>query len=201
MSPDARLMSRELAEQVARSPGLFRNCIVLLDLETLGEGAGELDLPILVQAMREAGMLPVLVRGAAEGLAQKAAELGLGMVGEKASKPVETGGRHVTISRQPVRSGQKVYGMGGDLVVFGSVNPGAEVHADGSIHIYGALRGRALAGVLGDTRAGIFCQAFHAEFISIAGLYRTSDSFDQELEGRPAHISLEGERMVMLAMT
>ncbi len=191
-------MAWELAEQAGRSPGMFRNCLVLLDLEPVAQGLEDLDLGRLVAAMRGLGMLPVLVKGAGPELAARAAFLGLGLSGAQ-QRPVDSG-QTQTVWRQHVRSGQRVYGKGGDLIVFGSVNPGAEVLADGTIHVYGSLRGRALAGVLGNAQARICCQLFHAEFVSVAGLYRTSDSFAAELDGRPVQVFLEGERMVMEPM-
>lgn len=82
------------------------------------------------------------------------------------------------IVTEPVRSGQRVCADRGDLIVIGSVSPGAELVAHGNIHVYGPLRGRALAGVNGDMGARVFCQSFEAELIAIAGLYQTSDDFD-----------------------
>ena len=82
------------------------------------------------------------------------------------------------IVTDPVRSGQRVFADRGDLIVVGSVSPGAELVAHGNIHVYGPLRGRALAGVNGDMGARVFCQSFEAELIAIAGLYQTSDDFD-----------------------
>lgn len=82
------------------------------------------------------------------------------------------------IVTEPVRSGQRICADRGDLIVVSSVSPGAELVAHGNIHVYGPLRGRALAGVNGDMRARVFCQSFEAELIAIAGLYQTSDDFD-----------------------
>lgn len=82
------------------------------------------------------------------------------------------------IVTDPVRSGQRIFADRGDLIVVGSVSPGAELVAHGNIHVYGPLRGRALAGVNGDMGARVFCQSFEAELIAIAGLYQTSDDFD-----------------------
>jgi septum site-determining protein MinC len=82
---------------------------------------------------------------------------------------------------EPVRSGQQVFAERGDLVVVASVSPGAELIAHGNIHVYGALRGRALAGVHGDATARIFCQGLEAELIAIAGLYKLSDAIDPSL--------------------
>lgn len=91
---------------------------------------------------------------------------------------------------EPVRSGQSVLYLQGDVTAHGFVSSGAEILASGSIHIYGALRGRAIAGALGDANARIFCQRFEAELVSIAGGYRTADDFDPALRGRAVQIRL-----------
>lgn len=106
-------------------------------------------------------------------------------------------GGFARLEEQPVRSGQQVYAQGRDLVVTALVGHGAEVIADGSIHLYGALRGRALAGALGDTGARIFCREFHAELVSIAGVYRVFEDIPAHLQGRPVHARLEGDKLLI----
>jgi septum site-determining protein MinC len=97
---------------------------------------------------------------------------------------------------RPVRSGQQIYAKDGDLVVLGAVNAGAEVVADGDVHIYGPLRGRALAGAQGDRQARIFCQSMAAELVAIAGRYQTlDDSVPREVRGRAVQIVLDGENL------
>jgi len=99
---------------------------------------------------------------------------------------------------RPLRSGQRVYARGGDLVVLGLVSHGAEVIADGNIHIYGPLRGRAIAGANGDTDARIFAAAMEPELISIAGTYRTTDKpLADDVLGKPAQVRLDGDRMLI----
>ncbi|MBK8210258.1 MAG: septum site-determining protein MinC [Rhodospirillales bacterium] len=98
---------------------------------------------------------------------------------------------------QPVRSGRQVYAHGGDLVVMASISAGAELLADGHIHVYGALRGRALAGVSGDTEARIFCRSLEAELVSIAGYWRVRDDIPEALIGKPVQIFLDGERIAI----
>jgi septum site-determining protein MinC len=93
---------------------------------------------------------------------------------------------------KPLRSGQQVYAKGRDLVVMAVVNPGAEVIADGSIHIYGSLRGKAIAGARGNAKAMIFAQSMEPELISIAGVYRTSENpLPAEVSGLPAQVCLQ----------
>jgi septum site-determining protein MinC len=102
---------------------------------------------------------------------------------------------------KPLRSGQQVYARGGDLVVLAMVSPGAEVIADGNIHIYAPLRGRALAGARGDANARIFTTCFEAELTSVAGVYRTFEpGSEKSLTGKPVQIRLEGEKLVLEAL-
>ncbi len=101
---------------------------------------------------------------------------------------------------RPVRSGQQIYAEGADLIVLSQVSEGAEVLADGHIHIYGSLRGRALAGVKGDVDARIFCQQFEAELVAIAGNFVLQDALPKELSKKPVQISLQGEKVFVEAL-
>ena len=101
---------------------------------------------------------------------------------------------------KPVRSGQQVYARGRDLVVNAMVANGAEVIADGSIHVYGRLSGRALAGAQGDANARIYCLDFQAELVSIAGRYRVFEEIPAELRGKPVQAWLDGERLLIEAL-
>ncbi|GHD71896.1 septum site-determining protein MinC [Vogesella fluminis] len=102
---------------------------------------------------------------------------------------------------RPVRAGQQIYAKGGDLVVLEMVSAGAELIADGSIHVYAPLRGRALAGARGNTAARIFVKSMEAELVSIAGVYRTIEQdLPQSIKGKPTQIYLEQERVVMIPL-
>jgi septum site-determining protein MinC len=105
------------------------------------------------------------------------------------------------IINHPVRSGQQIYAADGDLIVLGTVSAGAELIADGNIHIYGTLRGRALAGVKGDIETWIFCQSLEAELISIAGRYRISEQIDSTDWGKAVQIHLVDDRLVIDHLT
>ena len=98
---------------------------------------------------------------------------------------------------KPVRSGQQVYARGRDLIIHAVVGNGAEVIADGSIHIYSSLRGKAIAGAQGDATARIFCQDFQAELVSIAGQYRVFEDIPADLRGKPVQAWLDGERLLL----
>jgi septum site-determining protein MinC len=96
----------------------------------------------------------------------------------------------------PVRSGQRVYAKGGDLIVLAAVNPGAEIMADGNLHIYAPLRGRALAGVAGNTDSRIFCLSMEAELVAVAGNYRVfEESVPDAIYKKPVQIHLQGEQL------
>ena len=104
-------------------------------------------------------------------------------------------GSPTKIITQPIRSGQQVYAPGGDLLILNSVSPGAELLADGHIHVMGALRGRALAGINGDPHAMIFCKSLEAELVSIAGQYQISEDLKDNLWKQPARIELIAGRL------
>ena len=104
------------------------------------------------------------------------------------------------VQTQPVRSGQQMYAENRDLTVLSTVGAGAEVIADGSIHIYGPLRGRALAGAQGNADARIFCREFHAELVAIAGTYMVADDFPRDLVGKAVQIRLEKGKLDISAL-
>jgi septum site-determining protein MinC len=97
------------------------------------------------------------------------------------------------MQHQPVRSGQRVYARNRDLIVTTVVGAGAEVMADGCVHVYGSLRGRAMAGARGEITARVFCQEFHAELVSIAGVFRVFETIPPELAGKPVQAWLDGD--------
>ena len=101
---------------------------------------------------------------------------------------------------QPVRSGQSIVFEKGDVTIVGSVASGAEVIAGGSIHVYGALRGRAIAGLTGNNRARIFCRKLEAELLAIDGVYQTADDMDATLRGKPVQAWLAGEAMMLATL-
>lgn len=101
---------------------------------------------------------------------------------------------------QPVRSGQSLHHAEGDVTIIGSVASGSEVVAGGSIHVYGALRGRALAGTMGNSTARIFCRKLEAELIAIDGFYMTAEDMEPGLRGKAVQVWLEGERIKVAAL-
>ncbi len=113
------------------------------------------------------------------------------VVKEVVKTVVQTQRQQSKIVHQPIRSGQQVYAADGDLIIMASVSAGAEILADGNIHVYGTLRGRALAGVKGDTRARIFCYSLEAELVSIAGQYKISEDIEKSKLKKPTQIYLD----------
>ncbi|MGH8228537.1 MAG: septum site-determining protein MinC [Steroidobacteraceae bacterium] len=202
---DAGAILDELTGRVATAPRFFERAAVCLDLSLLGQEPAATEMRAVLDAVRRAGMLPVgIVSGPAyaESLA-RALELPVLAQFRAPSKPPpvlqpvaaaepETFGQLHTL---PVRSGQRVYARQRDLVVTASVGAGAEVMADGSVHVYGALRGRALAGAHGATSARIFCQEFHAELVSVAGVFRIFETLPAELAGRAVQAWLDGTEL------
>ena len=121
-------------------------------------------------------------------------------VDESRETPPAPGVSPGMVHTAPVRSGQQVYAQGRDLTVCAAVGAGAEVMADGSVHVYGPLRGRAMAGALGDTGARIFCREFHAELVAIAGHYKVLDEIPQQFHGNAVQIFLLNEALVIEAL-
>ena len=116
-------------------------------------------------------------------------------VEKQASRPAQS-----IIVREPVRSGQSVIFPEGDVTIIGSVASGAEIVAGGSIHVYGTLRGRALAGSIGNSSARIFCRKLEAELLAIDGLYKTAEDMDRKLRGQAVQFWLEGDAIVAEAL-
>ncbi len=190
-STDLAAIATELQQKQAEAPALFRLLPCAFDLQ--GITPDQLDLSALLQLCRQYGLLPVAVRNAGAEWPALLAELQLADLGRGQSRSMNPIAacppRQVKIHSGNVRSGQQLY-HDGDLVLFGMVSAGAEVLASGDIHIYGALRGRALAGVKGDEQAVIVCQQFDAELVAIAGQYRLFEE-PHELRQQPVAIRLQ----------
>jgi len=115
------------------------------------------------------------------------------------AEPLDTSLPGLTV-RTPVRSGQVIHAVGGDLVVVAPVSAGAELIADGNIHVYGPLRGRALAGASGNSDVSIFCLGLEAEFLSIAGRYLMADQIPKDSRGKPARAHLEEDGLIITSL-
>ncbi|WP_258867954.1 septum site-determining protein MinC [Alkalilimnicola ehrlichii] len=174
----------------------------MIDVGELGE-EGPAVIAEAAGFLRARGMQIIGVREGLETLVEAASEAGLPLLNVGNATPVRrqvekseekpVGGSLVI--KQPVRSGQQVYARGGDLIVLSSVSPGAEVLADGHVHIYGTLRGRALAGVRGDSQARIFCHDLQAELLSVAGNYQINEQFKNIGAGMPVQVFLDEDTL------
>lgn len=201
-SADPGRLAQQLAAEERRSPlamGLLRRAPLVLDLAKLPDGIA-LDLSAIAQTLRAAELMPAGVRNAAPGHQDAAIAAGLPILrGQEAAQnrpePERPPAASLVVER-PVRAGQRIYARGGDLILLGVVNAGAEVLADGHIHVYAPLRGRALAGVTGNGEARIFCHAMEAELVAVAGVYRVLDrALQQEVQGRPAQVHLQDDEL------
>lgn len=163
--------------------------------------AEQLGLPLLAKfrAQYEPTAAATPAAGASAPTARResvAAEAAPAKVAAKAPAAASSPG---LVQKTPVRSGQQLYAENRDLTVLSTVGAGAEVIADGSIHIYGTLRGRALAGAQGNTDARIFCREFHAELVAIAGHYKVLEDVPKDLRGKAVQVWLEKDQLMIAA--
>ena len=224
---DTAVLTAELALRMADAPGFFDNDPVLIDLAPVHEADSPLDFPAIMALLRSHRTMPVAVRGGniaqmqaalAAGLTA-APEAGPGRTERRASvasagvpapdtaqqEPEGQGqpdspliGPRTIVIDKPLRSGQQVYARGADLVVLAMVSFGAEVIADGNIHVYAPLRGRAMAGARGNIHARIFTTCMEPQLVSIAGIYRTTEvAIPVDILGKPAQVRLDGEKLLI----
>jgi len=223
---DIGLLAREWDAQYSNTPGFFEQDPLVLDLHALPEDAGAIDFKQLLSLLRAHAVCPIAVKGGNPAHMKAALKAGLVAAPDvvlqrqaatavaeapppQAPAPVavtspQTNPEAMVIDR-PLRSGQQVYARGRDLVVLAMVNPGAEVIADGHIHVYAPLRGKAMAGARGNGDARIFALSMEPELISIAGIYRTSDvPLPANIAGKPAMVRLDsgpdGDKLLLEAI-
>ena len=209
---DVAVLAADLAERLADDPGFFDNDPVLIDLVPVREAAEPIDFEAVAALLRQHRTLPVAVRGGSP--AQMEAAHAAGLVAAPDAPParaepatpevareVPVAGPGTVVIDKPLRSGQQVYARGADLVVLAMVSFGAEVIADGNIHVYAPLRGRAMAGARGNTEARIFSTCLEPQLVSIAGIYRTTETeLPDNVRGKPAQVRLEGEKLLIEAL-
>ncbi len=177
-----------LSEKVQQAPAFFASAPVIIDISQCKK---TISFTSLKEAVTEAGMIPVGISGCLAEQRQhiKDAKLAI-MTAAKESSSKTQALEPTKVITAPVRSGQQIYAKNCDLVILNHVSPGAEVIADGSIHIYGTLRGRAIAGASGQQEARIFCQNIQPELVSITGSYWLSDKIENEHWGKSVVIAL-----------
>lgn len=233
---DVAKLGEEMRDRVARAPKLFARAAVIVDFGGLAATPDATTARKLLDALRDAGVLPVALAYGSSDNEKLAIELGLPLLSKFRAQYESASGDTATASTAaasapaprsesvaaeasptkaavarpsgepglmqaaPVRSGQQVYAENRDLTVLTTVGAGAEVIADGSIHIYGALRGRALAGAQGNEKSRIFCREFHAELVAVAGHYKVLEDIPKELRGKAVQVWLENEQLKIAAL-
>lgn len=229
---DPAKLSSALSQITGGTPDYFEDEFTLLDFSALSPmpTPGTINWSELISTFKEHRLHPVAVRNAPPLLEEEIRSHGLSIDVVDQSKQFEltpppspevpaapvpepvapsvppaaaaTSTANTMVIDTPVRAGQRVYARGADLVIMAVVNPGAEVIADGSIHVYAPLRGRALAGAAGNSDARIFSLSMEAELVSIAGVYRTFDEgWSPTLAGKPAQIRLKDDRLDITAIS
>ena len=216
-STDLQALALALQAQLQESPGFFEQDPVLLDFDALPEDSPPPDVAALCRLLEQHSLRPVAIKSARADWAAAARQHGLVQgddarvrralpeamaVPAAAAAPGAPSLQEALVLDRPLRSGQQFYAKDRDLIVLAMVNPGAEVLADGHIHIYAPLRGKAIAGARGFAGARIFAQSMDPELISIAGVYRTSEQpLPPEVRGRAAQVVLQtdasGERLLI----
>jgi septum site-determining protein MinC len=210
---DLEALADELEQRASVMPGLFDDEPVAIDLTAVRDADAAIDFEALLALLRRHRMRPLAVRGGNE--AQMAAAVAAGLLdAPEGARPLRELPQPEVVERfvevqlaplpplvvdKPLRSGQQVYARDRDLIVLALVSHGAEVMADGHVHVYAPLRGRAHAGKGGNTNARIFCQRMEAQVLAIAGVHRTTD---EPLPagvtmGAGAMVRLDGERLVI----
>ncbi len=200
---------RDLDAWLERSPGFFGGRAVILDIASasgsdpavIGRLISDLaDRGIRIMAVEGLdgaslglGLPPVLAHGRDAQLPEESAPTSKGRTAKTPPRAEAT----TLFIEDPVRSGQSIFNPRGDIVVMGSVSSGAELVAGGSIHVYGALRGRAIAGIAGQPGARIFCRKFEAELLAIDGLYKSADDIDPVVHGRAVTARIVDDALVV----
>lgn len=220
---DPQRLAAEMADRVQRAPKLFARAAVVIDFGGLSRCPDAAEASALVEALRGAGVMPVALAYGTSAIEALSQAIGLPLLAKfrasyerdgeaepapaprkaAAAEPAAPApvaapaprGEPGLVHLHPVRSGQQVYAQERDLTVCATVGAGAEVIADGSIHVYGALRGRALAGAGGLASARIFCREFHAELVAVAGHYKVLEEIPKELLGKAVQIWLENDKL------
>ena len=212
LAPDDPNFLPLLLDKIAHSPDFFRNAPLVLDVGALVDGP-PLDFGRLVAELRQQRLMPVGIQNGsaawdAAAMAAGLAVFGAGSPARPVAEPPIAGrapvlpvapparGRPATVVREVVRGGQQI-NADGDLIVMATVSAGAELAAVGNIHVYGALRGRAFAGIEGDEAAMVFCDQLEAELLSVAGVHLVADEIDPKHYRRRARVALERDRLVI----
>jgi septum site-determining protein MinC len=200
-----------LSKKIEQAPNFFTNAPIVIDFHQVNTLPAEIALGELIDLLHEQQLLPVGICSASDSIKEQAKAFKLAVLPRQTPQPNRPSdpqhkkeelmpSSSTKVITQSVRSGQQIYAKGSDLIVVGSVSHGAELLADGNIHIYGTLRGRALAGINGNQQARIFCQNLDAELVSIAGLYQLSEDFVDKQPTTHCQIYLQNDRIHIAAV-
>lgn len=209
LNADLEALSDQLAEKVSSAPNFFENLPVVLDVRAIVDQSHSIKLEDLLSIVRSHALIPIGLRSNSNNkqLTLQAKKLQIPLFADtnkeavQNTKEIEKAGiNNAKIINTPVRSGQQVYARGGDLIILGPVSAGAEVLADGNIHVYGALRGRALAGILGNSKAHIFCAKLEAELLSIAGHYKVSEQLKESLWQQSVNVFINDKTLDIVSL-
>ncbi|MDD5579671.1 MAG: septum site-determining protein MinC [Methylobacter sp.] len=211
-SNDLAIIEQQLQAKIRLAPEFFRNSPLVLDVQELNKKDLDIDIAELMEILRKPGLLPIGIRGGSLNQNKKALALQIPVYSINSGNTVAEAQKQKTITppapepktstatttliTHPIRSGQRLYASG-DLVILAQVSAGAEILAEGNIHIYGTLRGRALAGVQGNTEARIFCSDLQAELISIAGNYKISEDLQAIARNKPVQMYLQDHTIII----
>ncbi len=201
--------TQQLKDKIKEAPSFFEQSPIIISLEHMDQSISELNLDELLSICRQCGFQPMAFKCTDERFLNNIKQTGLALLSKNASRatakdpstPIYSSTTTVTketiVQRKskvislPIRSGQQVYAKDTDLIILSHVSEGAEVLADGHIHVYGTLRGRAIAGANGDDAARIFCRKMEAELISIAGNFMLNDTLREKAWQQPAQAYLD----------
>ncbi len=223
---DIATIELSLQEKIRLAPDFFKNSPLIIDVSELNKQNHDIDIVEITTVLRKIGFFPIGLRGGSDRQNNQARTLfipidavrsndspmsfGKTQADETADQPKEevtetpiapaaapsSSSVATTLITQPVRSGQRIYAVG-DLIILSQVSAGAEIMAEGNIHVYNTLRGRALAGVQGKTDARIFCFDLQAELISIAGDYKTNEDLSKQTRKKPVQIYLKDHALII----
>lgn len=219
-STELKQIEHQLEEKIAQAPEFFKNSPVLIDLQECNRLDDELDLTELLKILSIKKIIPIGISGGNDKQTEQALRLRIPIhtirtatsnsrlpaqkpapektevsTETKPTEPEKSSVENMLVS-QPIRSGQRVYAKG-DLTILANVSAGAEVMAEGNIHIYGSLRGRALAGIQGNVESRIFCSDLAAELVSIAGHYKISEELENAEYRKPSQVFLLDQTLII----
>lgn len=201
---DHSSIAAQLEELVKKNPNFFQHMPIVIDLQKIYSFDTDLDFTAINALLRQNNLVPVGVINANSKHIAAATEAGFGILPNlKTTSPAPKATKKTERSKvitTPVRSGQQIYAKNTDLIILSSVSNGAEILADGNIHVYGTLRGRAIAGASGDTNTRIFCHKLEAELVSIAGYYKLQEDLAAYEHLAPVQVFMEDEQLVFTTL-